>query len=494
MSAFARPFAVALSMAILGNAVQALPLAAPNSKSQLNDIAPVDTGAAFLPALPADLHSNPSTRLPPEILRKLGRGEDSQGLRNQGLELKRRLDQKPGDPYLMHALATIMFHEGNQDEARALWAAASRREPNLASAELMAAVQGVFVALAGGERDAAGKQLAAIEKNYARDPHFQLIRAEQAMQARNAKAAERAYRRAYELAPQLYVTSLNLARFLDLARNDAPSAERMYAQAARLAAARPEVWNNYGVFLLRQNRADDALAAFRQVKSLDASAPVAEKQLGDLCTALGRYEEARRWYVAARALKPSAGDEQALRLALGDVLLRLARYDDARREIEAALQVQELPQLVFALGTIDEAEGKIAAAEARYRQTLKLAPGNPLAANNLAMLLVKANRGAAEALKLVGEARRAIPDNAIIEGTWGCVLMVNGRPGEAAKVLETVTKAVPDDAWVRYCLGKSLLAEKRSQAAAVQFKEVLQRDAHFPRRDEVSRLIAAAAR
>lgn len=486
MSPFIRTFAMAMALAVFG--VQAVPVTtAPDSKSGSLSAAP---GVALPFSLPADMHANPSEQVPPEVLAKLRGSGNAQALRKMGQELKQRLDQNPGDPYLMHALATVMFHEGSEREAHALWAAASKREPNLASAELMAAVHGVFALQGKGDQAAAKKQLAAIEKKYAADPHFLLMRGEQAMRARNVKAAEIAYRRAYELAPTLYVTSLNLARFLDATRNDVTSATRLYGEASRLAPKRPEVWNNYGVFLLRHNQADPALEAFRKVKSLDTSAPLAERRMGDLSVSLGRYEEARRWYLAALALKPSEAETQTIRVALGDVLLRLKRYDEARKEMEAVLRTQELPPVVFALGTIDEAQGKLQAAEVRYRQTLKLTPGNPLAANNLAMLLLKSDKGAAEALKLAGEARRAIPNNAIIEGTWGCALVANGRPGEAVKVLEGVVKAVPDDPWVRYCLGKGLIGQQRGKEAAPHLKQVLQLDERFSRRDEVNKLIA----
>ena len=429
--------------------------------------------------------------VPAEVLEKLRASGDSSELRKVGLELKRRLDQNPGDLYLMHALATVMFYEGNPDEARALWKAVSKQEPNLASAELMAAVHGVLLLQSKGDQAEAKKQLTAVEKKYASDPHFQLLRGEQAMRGKNVKAAEVAYRRAYELAPKLYVTNLNLARFLDLVKKDRKSAARFYAESTRLAPKRPEVWKNYAVFLVRQNQPEQALGAFRKLKALDTAAPLPETSMAELSVALARYDEARRWYLAALAQKPSPAEVQAIRVALGDVLLRLKRYEEARREIEAALQVQELPPLVFALATIDEAEGKTQAAEARYRQTLKLTPGNPLATNNLAMLLLKSDREPVEALKLAAEARAAIPNNAIIEGTWGCALVANGRAGEAVTVLEAVVKADPADPWVRYCLSKALIAQKRGSEALPHLKHLLQSDERFPRRDEVNKLISS---
>jgi tetratricopeptide (TPR) repeat protein len=433
-------------------------------------------------------------RIPPEVLAKSQGGEPS-ALRKRGLDLRRRLDARPNDPFLMHALATVMYHEGRVKEAKAVWAAASKREPNLAAAELMVAVQDLMVSLATGKTAAAKAQLAAIENKHAANPHFQLIRAEQAMQGGNVAAAETAYRKAYKLAPKLYVTSLNLGRFLDRARNDAAAAEPLFQEAAKLAPRRPEVWQHFAVFQLRQNRPEAALESLRKVKALDQDAALPERRMAEISAALGRFEEARHWYLAALDTRPPAQEALAIRVALGDVLMRLKRYGEARREIEAVVKVQPLPPLVFALATLDEAEGKSGAAEQGYRKILKHTPDHALAANNLAMLLLKAGRGAGEALRLAEQARKALPNNAIVEGTWGCAMVESRRSAAVVETLQAVAKAQGDtEAWTHYCLGKALLDQRQAKQAVPHLEKALQIDSGFARRDEVSKLLAAARR
>jgi tetratricopeptide (TPR) repeat protein len=211
--------------------------------------------------------------------------------------------------------------------------------------------------------------------------------------------------------------------------------------------------------------------------------------VAELSAAAGRYTQARDWFIRAKAQNPSDAEMQAIRLALGDTLLRLKRYPEARAEIQAALKVQETAPPVFALATIDEAEGRLDAAERGYRRTLELMPGNPLAANNLAMLFVRAGRNSREALGLADQARRAIPGNAIVEGTWGCALSANGRGKEALEALKPVVQATPKDPWVHYCLGKELVAERQVKDGLAHLQQTLQLDAAFPRREEVTRLI-----
>lgn len=404
-------------------------------------------------------------------------------------ELRDRLVKAPDNAFVMHELGTVIYHQGGRKEAVALWTSANKREPNLAPADLMEAVQGMFALLARGERAQAQKDLRTIEQRFAKQPHFHLTRAEQAMRGGNVKEAEKSYRRAHELAPGLYVTSLNLARFTDLARRDPRSAAKLYEEAARVGAKRPEVWLLLGEFQFRQKQPDAALESFRKVRALSPDSATPERRMGDLSVAAGDYAGARQWYRAALATKPTQAEEDAIRTALGDVLLRLGEPEEARREIELVLKRQELPPLVFALATIDEAQGNTGAAEARYRRVLQLMPGNPLAANNLAMLLIKNGKSPDEALKLAEAANKAIPSNVFIQGTYGCALDSAGRGKEAIKVLGPVVKTSPKDTWSRYCLGSSLLKEKRPVEAKAQFVQVLQEDAKFPRRAELEKLL-----
>ncbi|MBP6252187.1 MAG: tetratricopeptide repeat protein [Rubrivivax sp.] len=431
-----------------------------------------------------------ASQVPPEILARLRVGDKS-ALHQRGAALRRLLDERPNDPFVMHALATVMYHDGNAEQAQRLWRSTSQAEPNLASAALMASAQDVFVKLAEGQADAARRQLGALEKRFANDPHFQLMRAEQAMRAGNVAQAEAAFRKAHELGPKLYITALNLGRFVDAVRNDQGAAGRFYEQAAALGPSRPETWAYLASYQMRQNQPAAALDSLRRVKALDATAPLPERRLAEIASALGRHDDAVQWYRAALAIQPPVEEALTIRVALGNELLKLQRYADARREIEAVLKVRTLPPLVFALATIDEAEGKPAAAEQRYREILRLAPGHPLAANNLAMLLIKRGDGEAEALTLAEQARQALPNNAIVEGTWGCAMVANRRPKPALPVLKAVIETQDSpDAWTRYCYGKALAAEGRRKEAADQFERALRADAGFARAEEVRKLMA----
>lgn len=460
--------------------VQAVPLQPAGKAPDAPGLAEVETYARG-PTVPAEVLEQfsgpPLSSLPPAVLAA------------RSAELREQLVKSPHNAAIMHALGSVLYQQGGSKEAFALWSAAQQRDANLAPAEVMRDVQEVFSLLARGDKTNAQKKLAAAEKRHANQPHFHLLRAEQAMRGGNAKAADQAFRRAYELAPRLYVTSLNLARFYEVTRRDAAATERLFQWAAKLAPQNAEVWAYLGAFQQRQKQTKAAQESLRKARSLDPTRPLAETRLAELSARMGDYAAARNWYRDALANKPSPGEEEAIRAALGDVLLRLGQLDEARREIEMVLKKRERPPLIFALGTIDEAQGRLDAAEQRYRRVLELMRGNPLAANNLAMLLVRGGKGGKEALSLAEQASRAIPNNAIIQGTYGCALAHAGRDLDAIKVLGPVVKATPKDAWSRYCLGRSLLTQKRGAEAKEHLAQVLRDDPKFPRRAEVEKII-----
>ncbi len=447
---------------------------------------PANAGLVLIPGVPDVREGIDSGMVPAEIRESFSQAGvasfSRQVLEARSAELRDRVVADPENPYPLHALGTVTFHLGGEREAQALWASAASREPNLAPADVMSAIHTVFRLLEAGNAEAAQTALAEAERRFEAQPHFQLVRAEQAMRGGNLPAAEAAFTRAHELGPRLYVTALNLGRFREFVQAPPETILPLYLEAAELAPQHGETWLYLGSLQARMGREDEALASFRQLGALSPEVRLPEWQVADLRLAAGDAAGAERWYRRALATQPSTVNEARIRAALGDVLLRLGRPADARKEIQAALAFEELPALVFALATLDEADGNTAAAERGYRRILDQAPGHPLAANNLAMLLIREDRAANEALALAAQARKGIPGNAIIEGTFGCALSQRARHQEAVETLRPVIAAIDNDAWAHYCLGRSLAALGDREAAGREFARVAEIDPEFPRR------------
>lgn len=407
----------------------------------------------------------------------------------RSLELRDRMMKNPGDPAILHELGTVTFHLGGEREAVALWTAANKKDANFAPADLMSEVQRVFALLEKGEEEKAKALLPEVEKHFVEYPHFQLIRAEQAMRGRNFEEAGRSFAKAYQLGPKLYVTVLNLGRFKAFMGDEMTQVLKLYAEAAELAPKHAETWLYLGNLQAHLKRDKEALKSFKRYKVLTSSGPLPEKRLADVYLTSSENGLAEKWYLAALDQKPKAEEAALIHATLGDIFLRLERMEDARFQIKKALAYKEMPQLVFALGTIDESQGKIPEAEIRYRRVLKLMPGNPLASNNLAMLLIKDNRSIKEALQLAEQTRQRIPKNVIIESTYGCALTRNERYTEAVKVLGSVLSVKGNDSWARFCLGRSLLEIGRKEDAAATLKRLLKDDPGFERREDVQKIL-----
>jgi tetratricopeptide (TPR) repeat protein len=409
-------------------------------------------------------------------------------LQAEGEKLSKELQSHPDDPYLLHALGTVTFHLQGEREATALWKAANTRDANLAPADLMLEVHRFHAMQKKGETQSAQAQLAMVEKRFAKEPHFLLLRAEQAMRGRNFEAAGLSFAQAHELAPQLYVTALNFGRYHAFMGDNA-RALPLLQKAASLAPGRAETWWNLGMLQAVLKHEAEALESFKRLETLTPNGPAAETRLAEIRLSELDYEGAEKWFRAALVRPPAQPEKARVQSALGDILLRRGAVREAREQIAAALEYREQPQLVFALGTIEEEQGRWADAEMHYRRVLEIVPDNPLAQNNLAMMLVRQNRSLPEALQLAESARKSIPGNAIIEGTYGCALARAGRHAEAVEVLGPVLESSEGDAWARYCLGLSLHEAGRKDEATTMLQQLLQDKPDFELRREVEKLL-----
>ncbi|NCD26174.1 MAG: tetratricopeptide repeat protein [Deltaproteobacteria bacterium] len=431
-------------------------------------------------------------RVPAEIRTALDRKGlfdiSRNALQAEGERLGKELRNKPDDPYLLHALGTVAFHLQGEREATALWKAANTKDANLAPADLMLEIQRFHAMRQKGEMKRAQAQLEMVEKRFAREPHFLLLRAEQAMRGRNFEAAGRSFALAHEISPRLYVTALNLGRYHAF-MGDNSRALPLFQDAADLAPGRAETWWNLGMLQAFLKNDTAALEAFMRLRGLLPGGPFPETRLAEIRLEEMDFASAEKWLRQALSRQPAQPEKARVQSALGNVLLRRGAVAEAREQIVSALEYREQVQLLFALGTINEEQGRWKDAEKHYRRVLEIVPDNPLAQNNLAMLLLRRNRSLSEALTLAERARGSVSGNAIIEGTYGCALSRAGRHAEAIKVLGPVVESVGGDAWARYFYGVSLRGAGRTQDAATVLRRLLHDEPDFELRGDVEKML-----
>lgn len=436
------------------------------------------------PVLPATVtyEAQPAPRVlvPQELLPRAGDPLDDYERR-----LRARIDADAADAQAWHALGTTLFHKGAEAEAREAWDRAHGLDDAFAPADVLADVHGVHRLHDRGDAEGARLRLATVEARRAADPYFQMMRGEQAMRAGAFAAAGEAYEKARALAPNFFMTSLNLGRYLEYAgRHD--EARARYEQAARAAPDRAAPWDFLAAHQFRQGEVAAALDSLRAAEDADPDQPLAEVRLAEFSAETGDYVGARRWL--RLALERAETGHAAIRVALGDAQLRLGLLEEARETLDAVLAEAPSAPILVARGYVDERAGDVAAAAERYRAAVRADPGNVVASNNLAMAMVRLDRNPEEALAHARHAFSVRPDNAAIYGTHAVALAHAGETAEAKPALRRAVRIAPDDPWVRYFLG-ALLATEEPEEARVHLEAVMILDPDFPRRDAVIRLL-----
>jgi tetratricopeptide (TPR) repeat protein len=265
-------------------------------------------------------------------------------------------------------------------------------------------------------------------------------------------AAERAYRRALQLAPSAQV-HYNLALLLQKSGRGEEAIAR-YRQALALQPAFAQAHNNLANVLKAAGRHEEALAHYAEAVRADPALADACSNYGAALREAGRFEAAIPLLERAIAIRPdSAGALNNLGMA----------YHECRRDAEAvrcyrrALELRpEMHEARNNLGNALAAMGDEAEAIATYRATIAMAPQEPDAYSNLGVILQE--RGEVE--EAIASYRRALalePDHADALTNIGYLLQEQGRLGEAVDYYSRALEANPRSARAGYNLGLALI-------------------------------------
>lgn len=185
-----------------------------------------------------------------------------------------------------------------------------------------------------GEADEGLRRVMAAASAAPRSPAIQNNLGGMLMAVRQFRAAERAFRAALAVKPDLVDAQSNLAAvLLDLHQPEA--AEKAARQALALAPMRADAWSNRGVALLELGRFEEAEQCQRKALSLNPDLAVAHANLGTLLRRKGLTEAAVPYFQRALALdrdQPVARFNLALdHLAKGRLEQGWADYEERFR-------------------------------------------------------------------------------------------------------------------------------------------------------------------
>lgn len=198
-----------------------------------------------------------------------------------------------------------------------------------------------------------------------------------------AGLAEKHYRKAIELDPDLTLARVNLGVLLvGLERRD--EARKTLTAAAERAPADPMPLLGLGVAAQSAGDNEGAAGWFEKATQLDTNSVTSLNLLANAYIQLGRLDNAEK---ALDAALDRNSDHAETRV--NKAHLHLLRGENSLAEVEAKAAIEarpELPEAHFMLGLCYERENESKKAENEYRRGAKFAPENPVFPRALAIL------------------------------------------------------------------------------------------------------------
>lgn len=249
-----------------------------------------------------------------------------------------------------------------------------------------------------------------------------------------------------------------------------------YARAAE--ATRPthaEAIILAGQMLTALDQFDLANAAFARVNADDPAYYSAELGRAEALDAAGKTDAAVE---VMQALSRSHGDLPLVQASLGDMLRRAGDMKGANAAYTVALDLYDDKDpskwfIYYMRGITYERLGDWPPAEADFRTSLALRPGQPSVLNYLGYSLVEMQTNLDEALSMIQEAVARDPDNGAIVDSLGWALYRLGRYDEAVGHMERAAALEPVDPIVNDHLGDVFWAVGRENEARFQWQRAL---------------------
>jgi putative PEP-CTERM system TPR-repeat lipoprotein len=303
------------------------------------------------------------------------------------------------------------------------------------------------------------------------------------MASGDAQQALSTFRR---LAAQQPTNALHQVRMADahLLNKDRAAAGRALRQALEIQPDLLIAQRGLAMIAMMENRPQDGLVIAREMQAKHPKEAAGWALEGDV-------EASRRgWDAAATAYRAALQRQRSTETAvkLHNVLLSAGKTAEADRWAEQ-WQRENANDAAFRyyLGDVALARGQLAQAEAAYRSVLELQPGNALAMNNVAWLLVK--QGKPGALAMAEKANSLLPDRAPLLDTLASALAAEKQ---LKKAIETQKRAIsrnPQDASLKLNLAKLFLQDNQKPEARAELEDLARLGDRFPAQAEVAALL-----
>jgi Flp pilus assembly protein TadD len=304
-------------------------------------------------------------------------------------------------------------------------------------------------------------------------------------------------------------------------QGDVAGAEADLKELVRLRPQSPLGYNKLGQLRMQQKRWDEAQNFYRE--ALKRSPDFLEATQGLVEIDFRRRKAAEGLQFLASQISAHRNNA-ALYLLQGEFYLRNKQPIDAEHSLSLCVQMDQQNAPGFALlariqqdmgktaeaianyqhaiaiapknaalyaslGASLEAQGNWQAAQNAYQQALAIEPGEPLAANNLAYLMLEHNGNVNVALTLAQTARRGLPSLPNSADTLGWAYFQNGAYTMAAQQFEEAVKASPSNPTYRYHLGVTYQKLNDPKRARQELEKSISLDPKAPSAEKASHVL-----
>ena len=280
--------------------------------------------------------------------------------------------------------------------------------------------------------------------------------------------ADADFRQAIKLDPKNSASYLELAQ-LRMIQQKLPEAKTLLEQTLEISPNSARALRLLASIFLFEKQPAQAIS---RVQAQIAKSP----QNGDMYTLLAELQNATGDPKAGldsadKAMQLNPNDSGAViaytraEIGSGDSAKAIAKWQQWTKDHPTDVRAFTL------LGSLQESQGDRNGAMDSYKKALAIQPEQPVAANNLAYLMVDSGQNLDVALSLAQVARRGAPTSPSTADTLAWIYYKKGNYESARDLLEEATKGAPNNAAIHYHLGMTYAKLSKSTDAISHLKK-----------------------
>ena len=411
-----------------------------------------------------------------DILTRQGKSDDAV----DALSIVLKSDPQNGRAHYL--LGNALLQIGNLSRAENEWREALRLRPDLNDARQALA----GMAIRRGNVDLLGEMINQLIQAEPSNPKWYVYRAATAL-AKDRKAdAEADYQKAISVAPAdpMGYSSMGNLRF---SQGKLADAEKFYEQALEREPNYVDAMQGLMAVAMQQKQTDKALARVdEQIRRAPRNSSYYTLR-GTLLLTKNDFDGAIAAFTRATELNQNNVDAFAL---LGQVYALRGSLPEAIASYERSLKgnPNDVRSYVL-LGSLEYSRNNFKRAEEMYKKALGIEPDYPLAANNLAYLMLERGENVDVAASLAQVARRGMPEEPTAADTLGWAYYKKGAFTLAIDLLGEALRASPNNPTYHYHIGLAYQGANRREQAREHLQKVLQLNPQDAHADEIQKAL-----